>query len=248
MTITADAIREAIQRARTDPDLLEEARLLHASLAGEVLSRNHDRTRGQLRVSDAGACTRELWAKDRELLDIPEDAKGALRMDNGSLFGAWGACLLKAALEHADARYVVHLEHEVEYDGTPGHIDAAIAFDGAPLATVECKWTASPKVDLEAKPQHRLQSGRYGLAYKAPQHFVVVYYACAWAKGDYLVVHAFDTDETAFDVALEYERLQEALGDEIPEPNPPEEYLCKSCRYGQCERNQNPLRMVETYG
>lgn len=242
--VTGDDIRAAIERARTTPELLEDARAHHSAIAAAVLSRNHDRVPGQLRISDAGSCQRELWAKNLGLLDIPEDAKSSLRMDNGSLFGAWVACLLKAGIEaDAERDWRVLAEVETSHDGIPGHVDAVILESvlGA-LATVECKWTASPKVYRDPQPSHRVQSGAYALGERAPQHFVVVYFACSWAKDDFLVVHSFDTDETAFDVAIEYGRLRGALAETMPDPDPPEAYLCKSCRFSKCERNANPNR------
>ena len=245
MEITADTIRDAILVARTTPRLLKRARSLHGIIAGDVLSRNHDREPGTIRASDAGSCTRWLWANLNGKLDIPDDPKAELRKDNGSLFGAWLACLLKAYLEAQDPQTDVFLEAETADVGNPGHIDAAIIDHGIAAATVELKWSAWPgKTDGQAKPQHRIQSGKYAQAFGAPVHFVVTYFASAWAKGDWLTVHAFTTEETAFDVEVEYDRLKGALAVDMPEPDPPEEYLCKSCAFSKCELNVNPLRVM----
>jgi hypothetical protein len=261
--VNAENIKSAIETALRTPELLERAQAYHAEIASSVLSRNHDREPGKLRISDAGACSRELWAKMNGKLDLPEDPKSLLRMHNGSLFGAWMACLLKAGLESPGPResgYVVIAENEVEHDGIPGHVDVVVlrATESgiAPtLATIEFKWSAwTGDWRNDCKPAHRIQSGKYALAEAAPQHFVVIYYAASPATiyvkdegaripGNYLVVHPFETDETAFDVAVEYDRLAAALTKDMPDADPPEEYLCKSCKFSACKLNKNPLKV-----
>jgi hypothetical protein len=257
--ISANEIRAAIENALRDDALLQRAREYHAEIAGDVLLRNHERAPGSLRISDAGSCSLELWAKLNDKLDIPEEPKSFLRMNNGSLMGAWLACLLKAGLEKAhDWRTL--LETTVSHDGIPGHVDATV-LSGlmACEATVEFKlsaWTGDWRGDC--KPAHRLQSGKYALAERAPQHFVVVYYASSpdriydkatkeWFAGEWLVVHPFTTEETEFDVALEYERLRAALSKDAPAADPPEAWNCKYCRYSKCERNKNPNRPATAF-
>jgi hypothetical protein len=253
-------IRAAIEKTLTDAELLSRAQFYHSEIAGEVLSRNHERKNGGLRASDAGSCSLELWADINGKLDIPESPKGLLRMNNGSLVGAWLACLLKAGLEDASSNAIfVECERTVLHDGIPGHVDATLFVgdeDGGSkvLATVEFKlsaWTGDWRGDC--KPAHRIQSGKYALAESAPQHFVVVYYASSpdriydkaakeWFNGEWLVVHPFSTEETEFDVALEYERLRAALSKDAPEADPPEAWNCKYCRFSKCPRNKNPNR------
>ena len=197
-------------------------------------------------MSDAGSCSRELWAKQRDLLDIPEDAKAGIRMDNGSLVGAWLACLLKVALEQSDPGFFVTLETELEHDGKVGHADATIRYAGEPYAVVEFKWSAWPgKTDGEAKQQHLLQAGTYAEAYGASRAFVVTYFASAWAKGEWLTVNAMETEWWHGEIKDEYARLAKALQPKMPDPDPPESYLCKSCRFSDCERNENPLKSFE---
>jgi hypothetical protein len=251
--VVAEEIKSAIETALRTPELLERAQAYHAEIASGVLSRNHDREPGKLRISDAGACSRELWAKMNGKLDLPEDPKSLLRMHNGSLMGAWMACVLKAGLEEDRPDLQIIAESEVAHDGIPGHVDVTVYRRPAKFlpaeATVEMKWSAwTGDWRSDCKPSHRIQSGKYALAEAAPQHFVVNYYAASPATiyvkdegaripGNYLVVHPFETDETAFDVAKEYDRLSAALNVEMPEPDPPEAYLCRSCRFSKCEKN-----------
>jgi hypothetical protein len=260
--IEATQIREAIERARLDPGLHAKALDYYAQIAPIVLRRNHERKPGALRASDAGRCSRELWADLNGKLDLREDAKGALRMDNGTLMGAWFACLLKVGLEAVRPELLVELELTVEHDGTPGHVDATIdevfvddEHEGfrETQAAVEFKWSAwTGDWRGDCKPFQRDQSGKYGLATDAPQHLVTIYYASSpdrlyiknegWIEGNYLVTHAFETAATEPQVEAEYARLSKALAIEMPEPDPPEGWRCKVCRFSLCDRNRNPLK------
>jgi hypothetical protein len=254
MAIEAAQISHAIERARINAALYAKAANYYAAIAPGLLGAKNDREPQRLRASDAGRCSRELWADLNGKFDLLDTTKGLLRMDNGSLMGPWLACLLKAGLE---LEFFVELEPNVMHAGVSGHVDAIIdtvQVEGElqgryeTIATVEFKWSAwTGDWRGDCKKFQRDQSGLYALATLAPQHFVVIYYAASperlpvkgegWIDGSYLVVHPFSTAATEREVNLEYERLAKALAAEMPEPDPPDAFRCKSCRFSLCERN-----------
>jgi hypothetical protein len=258
--LEAAGIRAAIVRGIEDEELANRVDELWRGVCYELLSRNHHRKPGTLRASDAGSCSLELWADLNGKLDIPDSAKAKARMMNGTLMGAWLAACLTAGLEVLRPELRTLIENVVQHDGIPGHTDATILSSVLTAeATVECKWSAwTGDWRGDCKPAHRIQSGKYALAESAQQHFVVVYYASSpdriydkankeWFAGEWLVVHPFSTEETEFDVALEYERLRAALSKDAPEADPPEAWNCKYCRFSKCPRNKNPNRPATAF-
>ena len=167
-------IAERIRHAATD-ETLRAAAAQHWREVAPTLFDPHSKRNG-LRVSDAGACVRTLWNEVHGVTEkaFPADVQ-LFNLDDGTLGGAWWACLLAASLE-ADG-YAVELEPEVEHDGTPGHIDLYYhepewTKDLGEAGVVEFKrtnWTGA----LEPKRYHILQAAKYAAA-KGCDDFAIV--------------------------------------------------------------------------
>ena len=251
------ALRAMIERALLTEPTLARAEALWRGVAPEVLSRNHGRAPGVLRASDAGRCSRELWAEIHGKRDLPEDAQGLLKMNLGSCAGAWLACLLGAAAE--EQGYVASAE--VALGGPPtalvsGHCDLAIyrELNGAldPLLVVEFKFSAWTGAHDGPKPYHLVQACKYARLIGAPYFCVVLYYPSTQARFDKTIgtkvsephiepSQLYDANDPKIlsDMNADYERLAKALNDEMPEGDPQEAFRCRSCRFSECERNVN---------
>jgi hypothetical protein len=169
--------------------------------------------------------------------------------------GLWRACLLKASLE-ADG-YYVELEPTVEHDGTPGHID--LYFEGDSLigtmalnypvpkrlgCVVEFKATNQafhvkgphePNKDGSAKWYQIVQLMKYCAAKGVEDGAIVTIspsFRDAPMRADW-----FRLSEWQYDVALEYDRLSAALGDEEPVEDAREDFRCRGCQVVACVRN-----------
>ncbi len=247
-------IRQWVEEALLSDDILTRAQALWRTVAADVLDRNHGRIDGRLRASDAGRCVRELWAEIHGKRDLPEDAQGLLKMNAGSLIGAWLACLLGAGAEAHG--YTAHAEVLLEgQDGVSGHCDLSIGkvINGAvePLVVIEFKQSFWTGAHDGPKSYHLVQAAKYASLIGAPYFVVVQYLPGTQARFDKALgtkvaqphiepSQVYKTSEYTEIAAKDYDRLRAALKDERPEGDPSEGFRCRSCRYGACERNENP--------
>jgi hypothetical protein len=205
-----------------------------------------------LRVSDAGRCVRQLWnvLQDGE---PPRDPDVQLfNLDDGTLGGAWHACLLAASLEYDG--YGVELEPTVEHDGTPGHID--LFFDAFPAipgaaenrAVVEFKrtnWTGVLGDPEKDKRYQVLQLMKYCAA-KGVEDGALVTVAPASRSGK-MRVDWYKLGDWQHAVIGEWLRLSAALGPIEPEGDAAEKWRCRasSCPVASCPRNENYAEPLE---
>jgi hypothetical protein len=238
-------IEQRIRHAATTADLRAAASELWKKHAPSLFD-PHDERHG-LRVSDAGACVRALWNEVHGVTEkaFPADVQ-LFNLDDGTMGGAWFACLLAASLE-AD-EYWVDLEPEVEHDGTPGHIDLYFAWlcvDGVPSVTpgyepgvVEFKrtnWSGTLDHPEKSKRYHILQAAKYAAA-KGVEDFAVVTVGPA-ARGAKMRADWFKTGDWQHAVIGEWMRLSAALGDNEPVGDPDAPFRCKGCPVIKCDRN-----------
>jgi hypothetical protein len=254
VTFDPQVLRSLIEQALLTESTLDRAASLWSACSAQVLSRNHGRANGTLRASDAGRCAREAWAEIHGKRDLPEDAPGILKMNTGSLVGAWLACLLGAAL--VEKGYAAHLEMALERDGITGHADLMVSkiVEGhcEPELIVEFKFSAWSGKHDGPKPYHIIQAAQYARMVGAPCFVVILYYPSTQARFDKVIgtrvsephiepSQIYVTSEWIGETEKEYARLRKALGDEIPEGDPQEAFRCRSCRASFCELNKNPL-------
>ena len=251
-----------VERALLSESTLGRAEALWRGVAGDTLTRNHGRAESapgalKLRASDAGRCVRELWAEVHDKRDLPEDAQGMLKMNTGSLVGAWLACLLGAAFEEQD--YGAHAEVAMDRDGITGHADLFITravekgagMRAEPALIVEFKFSAWTGKHDGPKPYHLIQAAQYARMVGAPQFIVIQYYPATQARFDKEIgtkvsephiepSQVYETKDFVSETDAEYVRLRVGLGDEMPLGDPAEAFRCRSCRFAGCERNINP--------
>jgi len=248
-------VRQWIEEALLSDTILARSQALWRGVAADVMDRNHGRIGGRLRASDAGRCVREAWASIHEKLDLPEDPQGLLKMNAGSLMGAWLACLLGAGAEAHG--YTAHAEVLLEgQDGVSGHCDLSIGkvVNGAvePLCIIEFKQSFWTGAHDGPKAYHLVQAAKYASLIGAPYFVVVQYLPGTQARFDKALgtkvsqphiepSQVYTTSEYAEIVSKEYGRLGAALKDEMPEGDPSEGFRCRSCRFAACERNENNL-------
>lgn len=230
-----------VQRALGEPALYEAAFKQAAEIIGSW--KFQPKTRDYIRVSDAGHCVRERWAHIHGFEDIPEDFKGELKMLNGSLMGAAQMCLFRQAYLAENPTHEVHLEF-VTQDGEPGHLDALITIDGVPDRVIEEKSNFSFAPVEPPKMYHKLQSGKYGKQTKAPKMSIHQLRLTAKDGARWERTDTYETAEYQEQVQAEYQRLGQALLEDMPDPDPNEPWRCKYCRFGACERNVNPLKGI----
>lgn len=252
------AIRARVEQALLDEQTLAVARRKWTEVAIDVLSRNRDRTPGYLRASDAGRCSRELYADVHGLLDLSESPEALLKMSHGGLIGAWLACLLGAAFEAEG--YGAHAEVAMDRDGISGHADLfvtrsvtdALGTHAEPTLVVEFKFSAWSGKHDGPKPYHLVQAAQYARMLGAPQFIVVQYYPATQARFDKVIgakvsephlepSQVYETKDFLAETDAEYARLRKGLGDATPDPDPSEAWRCRSCRFSGCDRNENAL-------
>lgn len=233
-----------------DPDKLKMAQeIWRDEVAAETMSRNHERTPFQLRTSDAGRCMRELWAEMHGERDLPESPETLLmKLHQGTLSGAWVACLLKSGLRD---KYCVELEKEIVFpDGRTGHADIAVyqnPFSESQkcLEVVDCKWTAWSGV-VEApedrNPYQCLSTGSYALALGAPTFVILASSPAANYRCKKLNQYRYVTEQWKERIETEYMRLEYGLADDMPEGDPSADWRCKVCRFSACEKNKNKMK------
>ena len=113
-----------------------------------------------------------------------------LKMNTGSLVGAWLACLLGAAFEEQD--YGAHAEVAMDRDGITGHADLFITravekgagMRAEPALIVEFKFSAWTGKHDGPKPYHLIQAAQYARMVGAPQFIVIQYYPATQARFD----------------------------------------------------------------
>lgn len=244
---------------RGDSDGFFLARQQFARLAESLWHRGDDE-KVAVTSSDAGRCAAAVQAEIRGDYDLP-DADYASR-DNGTLNGAWLACLLKVAIEARHPEFYCRLETDTAALGVGGHTDLAVyetvgaGGDAECVYVVEFKcsqsWSVRPPhvpgkdaAKTPANVHQLLQAGHRALADGASAFTVYVKGdGEVHAQGDYEVtpeglvyLYGADDDTPALgDVAAEYARL--ASG----EKDPSRDYQCASCRWSACDRNVNPQK------
>jgi hypothetical protein len=224
-----------VAKALDDPAMYEAA----CKEAGELIGswKWQDNRRDYIRVSDAGHCVRERWATFHDMLDVPKDFKGELKMLNGSLMGAMQAALFKQAYlaENPDKSCVLEVVSGLDGD-EPGHTDILL-FDRVVELKSNFTWQA-----LGMPPSYnKLQAKKYAVQAEKPLYSIHRLSLAVKEGGRFERTDTFDvTDEVNID--REYKRLQAALNDEPPEGDPVEPWRCAFCRAGWCEKNVNPLK------
>jgi hypothetical protein len=205
----------------------------------------HDERDG-LRISDAGQCVRKLFHLINGAKESFEPEVQLFNLDDGTLGGAWWACLLAASLE-ADG-YTVELEATVEHDGTPGHIDLYFqpqaqltrAKLGLPSESgvVEFKrtnWSGTLDSPEHKKRYQVLQAAKYAAA-KGCDDFAVVTIGPA-ARGDKIREDWFKLGDWQHALIGEWMRLSLALGPHEPQGDPDNAWRCRGCFVTTCEKN-----------
>jgi hypothetical protein len=241
---------QAIERTKSDPALAAKAQQRFAEQAQHLFHPH----KVELSASAAGSCSLELWAKLNHKLDIPEDYVGqALKMDGGTLYGAWLAALFAVGYEDEFAGASVEVEVEGEHDGIPGHVEIVVN-DSAP-ADENLRWMIEIKTSYwggavtesgpfkHSKEFHVLQAAKEALIVNAPGFSVLNVYPAATKNKNPtpFIQDDFVTAEWATAVATEYRRLERALDPVAPAADPPEAWRCNFCRFSACSRNKNPL-------
>lgn len=239
---------EAIERAALDPVLRAVAANRFAINVQAALGEK-PRT-AVLRGSDCGRCSLELWADVQGALTIPTDVDTQLaRYDAGNLTGAWLGALLQVGAPAVEPSLYVQLEHPVMYRGIPISVDSLIRdrADDEPLHVTEFKSTyVSKSMDAPhvGREYQVLQAGLEALGAGAPEFTVVTFGPSA-----YLPKHTgrlredrYETASWKADVDREVDRLEAAASRlDPPEADPKEPWRCRTCNFGACARNVNPL-------
>lgn len=203
-----------------------------------------------VRVSDSGACSLSLWADLHGRYTIPDDFGSVdSRMQPGILDGMRTACLIAAGISRWYSPLTTILEPTVVSNGIRGHADVLVCAEPDVLEVVECKMTLYTKGIEPPDKRHRYwmrQACMYALGMEAPNFVVLVHAPAVW-NGPTRMGFRYATADYADETRREYERLAHALLDEPPEADPDFDWRCKSCRFGNCELNDNPRRpCVET--
>lgn len=234
---------ERIREAAVTPVLRAVAIAKWNAVVPSLLTPHDERTPAvSLRVSDAGQCVRKLW---NQLHGNPEtiDADTQIsRFDIGTVYGAWLAALLAASLERDG--YATECEPLVQWQSIPGHIDLRWRFEDR-RGVVEFKstyWSGVLDAPHERAFYQVLQTVTYCMADKADEGLIVTFGpAVANRRGqvnEKMRQDAYDPTDYAYDVAEEWVRLSDALGDDEPAGDAREEWRCKNgCQVIQCERN-----------
>jgi hypothetical protein len=239
-------VEARIRAAATDETLRAAAAAIWKRVSPTLFD-PHDERNG-LRVSDAGQCVRSLWAEIHVAPKVFTPDVQLFNLDEGTLTGAWFACLLEASLE-ADG-YAVELEPEVSLNGTPGHIDLFFrdTTDGKyewerEEGVVEFKrtnqsWSIKaphePNKSGETKRYHILQLMAYCAA-KGVNDGAIVTIAPSWDGK--MRVDWYELDDWRDAVAGEQMRLSAALGPVEPEGDAAEGFRCRGCPVIACSRN-----------
>ena len=242
---------DLIRRVYADDVALHHFEELWWATAPNIFS-DRKRGAGKLRVSDSGACRLSLWADVHGKLDIPENIEMRdSRMEPGIVDGARTACLIAAGIRRWYWPLTCVLEQPTGTD-IPGHADVIVMAEPDPVEVIECKQTffsqpiTAPEEQNKKGEDHRYwiyQACRYAMDVGAPSFVVLVHAPGVWQPPARRAFR-YDTAAWSNETLLEYTRLAGALEDAPPIADPREAFRCRSCRYSQCEQNENPLRPV----
>jgi hypothetical protein len=241
---TPPRVWPAIKHALSTPALAEKAQQLWAKQA-QHLFKPH---KLELSASSAGACVLEVWAKLHGKLDIPEDWEArVLKMDGGTMYGAWIAALFTAGWESKYQDHGVAVEVIGEHDGIPGHVEIVIFEGDTALWVVEIKTSYFGGAFNGSRAGHILQAAKEALIVKAPGFSVLNVMPAATknrstgAKAQYFAQEDFVTADHTLAVEVEYRRLERAREAIAPTGDATEAFRCAFCQYSACERNRNVL-------
>jgi hypothetical protein len=235
---------KAIEHALKTPALAEKAQQLWAKQAQHLFKPHAV----ELSASSAGACVLERWAHLHGQLDIPEDWESrVLKMDGGTMYGAWIAALFTAGWESKYKDHGVAVEVIGEHDGIPGHVEIVIFEGDTALWVVEIKTSYFGGAFNGSRAGHILQAAKEALIVNAPGFSVLNVMPAATknrstgAKAQYFAQEDFVTADHVLAVQVEYDRLKRAEGPIAPTGDATEPFRCAFCQYSACERNKNPL-------
>jgi hypothetical protein len=229
-----------IRKAAASPKLRKEARRYLAALItdGDLLDSLGDRSAAVF-SSDFGSCSLALWAQKHNLEDIAREPidDQLTRLDAGSMFGAWEACLFKAGAEQDG--WEIELEY-VPMGG--GHIDA-LAFRLLTDIRHPVEFKSSYDASAIKPPEkehfaHILQVADYALRVGAPRA-TLVYLKVAAPKGGRMKQFEIEAEPYRGLIIEERARLERALGDEPPLADPQAKWACAVCRYSACPKNKS---------
>lgn len=248
-------IPKLLQKAFDDETLSRRADLFAAEAMMRLAS--YDFERGVIHASDLGKCKAAVHARIHGLDVIPIPWTTRLKYFKfGALYGALLGAYFKVGLEATRDDIQVVLEPEMHYRGVVGHTDALALKreDKRPLTAVEFKTnmnTSPPKPPHKRNAEYQVyQSGLSALAAPCPDFYVVTFGPAVENRrvnGERTNPVIYDstiysTDDWKQYIDEDIDRLQAALGDVCPEPDPPQAWFCESCTYAACTKNKNPDR------
>lgn len=224
-------------------ELLQNDRSIFASIGADIEdSLTRDQEPG-LRISDVGSCSLALWAKVRGELTMPRDPQATWsRLMAGSMFGALLGRIFKAAMDRR--RVECELEILVTIDEIPGHVDIVLPVY---QHIYELKSTYFTK-STGPSSFHWLQAGMYcdALGGDYTASIIMIQPTLTGARPRLIEYPAENMEQVIEDARRESFRLRRAAGAIVPPEADvlPEEksWRCKTCQYGRCSENQNPLK------
>jgi len=225
--------------------MVARAKLGEMLTAGDLLAEYIAADRAAaIHPSDYGSCSLALWAEKHGLDDIDRDPldDNLARLDLGSLIGAWEACLVYGWTVIMDGRWKAHLEFVP--DGG-GHIDLLmhdLANDESIPVEFKSTYDGSGAIvgphEKRGSRAHALQTAQYAERVGADR-FVVVYIKPPAKKGDRFAQFEYELEPWLPAIAEERARLERALGDDAPAPDPQAPWSCFTCRWSGCDLNKN---------
>lgn len=248
-------VEALIRKAAADPTLREKARQRFAEMItkGNLLGGIGDRSQ-QVFPSDYGSCALSLWAQKHGLEDLPRNPIDdvLMRLDLGSMMGAWLGCLLEAGANTTGTGWWVFLEYEPGI----GHIDALacetesssgsadpVKLGGirVPIEFKSSYDTGTIKEPEETNMAHLAQLTDYSLQMDA-RDMLLVYAKPPGKAGQRFKVFLREVEPYIELVEKEQFRLLPALLDEPPQADPQAPWACYTCRYSACEMNKNKAK------
>lgn len=238
-----------VLRVLGDQRAFDRARELWREHSPRIFDNDRERQGNKIRPSDAGRCKLQVYAELHGLYDMPENLSDIdSKMHMGIVDGARTTCLIAAGIERWCWPLSAKIEVPIDSVGDilPGHADLVVYAEPDPMEVLECKLTLWPKSIDAPDKRHKYwvyQACRYAIGLGTPTFAVAVHAPCVW-NGERRKTFVYERDVWLQETMLEYGRLGEAENDEPPEPDvnyAEAEWRCRSCRFGQCERNTNPL-------
>jgi hypothetical protein len=260
----------AIKRAAADPALRKHA----AGHFGFIMSTPEkspltaDHGDHHPRASDCGRCSLEYASDVHGLHDLERDSDTRLMLDNGSIMGAWLACLLGAAMknpEDGSTPVTVLFEHETTYRGVKGHCDALVCYLGEGRYLYDPVEFKTTRGGGEIKPAHERapyqcqQTACYAAAPEIrAERFTVITLganvgssragmpypkmrADSYVTADFLPELDTEIERlTRLTTTQRYDLLVPENMTELADATAP--FRCASCNFGLCARNTNSAR------